>query len=176
MLSTKVKLLILGGAAAAVVAGSAGYFVITGGPDQLTLSGPGSSPSAAVVSSTSPTPGPTSSPAPSPSPAARSRRTEVRILVVSSEAKVLGITPKRLAADYRDGETLSQLAAQKHLRRASFQDAFARNIDTGLVGAVAHGYLTQQQAGTIESYYRTHLPHWTAGAPHSSIGPKAVKG
>ncbi|HEX4213998.1 MAG TPA: hypothetical protein VIA06_11835 [Candidatus Dormibacteraeota bacterium] len=172
MLSIKVKIAILAGAAAAIAAGGAGFFALTGGFDQLTLTGPSSGPSAVVVSTTSPSPTPSAGATPAPT----SPREELRILVLSSEAEVLGVSSRQLAADFRSGMTLSQLAGQKHLSRTSFQDAFCRNLDTDLVGAVGHGLITQQQASRFEAYYRTRLPHWTATAQGSKVAPKPVRG
>lgn len=115
------------------------------------------------------------SPSPSPAPAAaakptvpdpRSDRRAIRLAVLESEADVLGITPKALRADLRQGQKVSDLAKDKGMTKDQFAAKLAVNLKPRLEVLVAHEVITQAQADrALDRISKGFIPFWNGIHP-----------
>ncbi len=118
-----------------------------------------------------------SSPAPQPSAGAGSQRAKttakaVRLAMLQAEAQTLGITPKQLQADLKGGTTVQQLATQKGLSQAQFQQQFSADVKPLLDTQVAAGTITSKQEQKLLQRYATAVPNWsTVPKPKASALP-----
>jgi hypothetical protein len=118
----------------------------------------------ASASHTAPTPAP--SPIPSarpvqPRPAARA----VAQAVLQAEAQILGMQPRQLTEQLRQGTTVSQLAAQKGIDQASFQAQLVQDVKPILDQDVQSGELTAAQEQQALRRLSTQIPRWSQTAP-----------
>ena len=130
--------LAIGAAGGLVVA--AGVVVITASAAGLTLVGL-HSPTAAT-----PTPSPTATGAPAQARAGANPATRAVSQAVSqAEAQALGLKPRDLSTDLRQGMTLHQVADKQGVSQADFQARFQQDLKTVLDQDVQGGHLTAQQ-------------------------------
>ncbi|BCV21214.1 hypothetical protein [Moorella sp. Hama-1] len=69
--------------------------------------------------------------------------------LVNDLASVLGTTPQQLRQDFKNGQTLEQLAAAKGLTLEQLKDQLVNNVKSQLDQAVAAGKLTREKADQI---------------------------
>ncbi|HLH70254.1 MAG TPA: hypothetical protein VKY90_14855 [Candidatus Dormibacteraeota bacterium] len=149
----KVVIAGLGGLVVAV-----GVVVITLSAVGIHLNDSASTPSAV------PAPAPSSVPSPPPAqsrPAARA----VAQAVLQAEAQVLGMPPRQLTQQLRQGTTLSQLAAQKGIDQASFQAQLVQDVKPILDQDVQSGELTAAQEQQALRRLSTQIPRWSQATP-----------
>ena len=92
----------------------------------------------------------------------------VRQAVLEAEAQVLGLQPKDLAADLKQGKTVHQLADQKGLSQAAFQAEFSKDLTGILDQDVQKGTLSSQQEQQALNRVRSTVPNWDqAGKPRT---------
>lgn len=132
---------------------AAGVVIITASATGLHLAG---SSQPAPVTAASPAPAPSMSPQRTPNPAARA----VNQAAAMAEAQVLGIQPKELAGDLRQGTTVHMLADQKGISQADFQARFDAALKTLLDQDVQQGTLTTQQEQQALKRLGTRIPNW----------------
>ena len=84
--------------------------------------------------------------------------------VLQAEAQALGIKPKELSADLRQGTTVHQLADQKGLSQAAFQAAFGKDLTAALDQDVQKGALTSQQEQQALKRLGSTVPNWDQAA------------
>jgi len=143
--------------------GALGGLVVATGVVIITASAAGVS-LAALRSSAAPSPGATpaatSSPrAPAtPNPAARL----VNQAVLQAEAQSLGVQPRDLMKDLRQGMSLHQVADRQGVSQADFQARFQKNVAALLDQDVQQGSLTQQQEQQALKRLSTRGPSWDA--------------
>jgi len=95
----------------------------------------------------------------------------VRQAVLQGEAQVLGITPKQLSADLKQGTTVQQLAAQKGIGQQQFQAQLVQDVQPLLDKEVTAGTLTQaQKQQALERLGKT-IPNWTAAPKKAQPSP-----
>jgi hypothetical protein len=108
-----------------------------------------------------PTPASSASPATgraTPNPATRA----VNQAVLQAEAQALGVQPKELQKDFRQGLTLHQVADQKGVSQADFQSRFQAGVKTILDQDVQQGRLTAQQEQQALTRLGRRGPAWDA--------------
>ena len=113
-----------------------------------------------------------SSPSPSPSPKSTNATTQnphdrradlraIRAAVIESEADVLGITPKALVEDLKDGQKVSDLAKDKGMTAEQFETRLIANLRPRLEALVDKKVITQAQADkVIDRMAKGHIPFW----------------
>jgi hypothetical protein len=105
-------------------------------------------------------------PKPTPTPAASAKqavpgRHLVARAVFEAEADVLGITPKALRADLKQGQKVSDLARDKGMTKESFAAKLVVSVKPRLAQLVDHKVITQPQADkVIDSISKGHVPFW----------------
>ncbi|TAN32834.1 hypothetical protein EPN29_07360 [bacterium] len=110
------------------------------------------------------------SPSPSPSPAAgsthrvpdsRSDRRAIRVAVLESEAGVLGITPKTLREDLKDGRKVFDLSRDKGMTKEQFETRLLANLKPRLEALVEKKVITQAQADRVlDRIIKGRIPFW----------------
>lgn len=115
-----------------------------------------------VVQAASPTPAPTPS-ASTKAPANHDRgdRRAIARAVFESEADVLGITPKTLRQDLRNGQRVSDLARDKGMTKEQFETKLIASVKPRLSQLVDHKVITQAQADkVIDRISKGYVPFW----------------
>ena len=115
-----------------------------------------------VVQAASPTPAPTPS-ASTKAPANHDRgdRRAIARAVFESEADVLGITPKTLRQDLRNGQKVSDLARDKGMTKEQFETKLIASVKPRLSQLVDHKVITQAQADkVIDRISKGYVPFW----------------
>jgi len=115
-----------------------------------------------VVQAASPTPAPTPS-ASTKAPANHDRgdRRAIARAVFESEADVLGITPKTLRQDLRNGQRVSDLARDKGMTKEQFEAKLIASVKPRLSQLVDHKVITQAQADkVIDRISKGYVPFW----------------
>ncbi|HVB76802.1 MAG TPA: hypothetical protein VNI34_03190 [Candidatus Nitrosotalea sp.] len=128
-----------------------------------------SSPSASV----SPPPAPTGAPRrPFPAPGGLGRGASQAIL--QAEASVVQSTPAQLGADFRAGQTLAQVAAQKGISLSQFQASFVAAVTPLLAADVSNQSLTQAQETLLLKRFQSETlpPNWNRSRVR--IAPQAT--
>ena len=79
-----------------------------------------------------------------------------------SEAQVLGIAPKDLRADLKNGQTVQQLAQAKGMDESQFEAALVAALKPRLDALVDRGVITRGQAdAAIDRIQKGHIPYWS---------------
>jgi len=115
-----------------------------------------------VVQAASPTPTPTPS-ASTKAPAAHDRgdRRAITRAVFESEADVLGIAPKTLRQDLRNGQKVSDLARDKGMTKEQFETRLIASVKPRLATLVDHKVITQAEADrVIDRISKGYIPFW----------------
>jgi uncharacterized protein YaiL (DUF2058 family) len=101
---------------------------------------------------------------PSPTPTATDHRTDRRAVaraVFESEADVLGLAPKNLREDLRQGQKVSDLAKDKGMTKEQFETKLVANVKPRLAALVDHKVITQAQADrVIDRISKGYIPFW----------------
>ena len=101
---------------------------------------------------------------PSPTPTATDHRTDRRAIaraVFESEADVLGIAPKTLRQDLKQGQNVSDLAKDKGMTKEQFETRLVANVKPRLAALVDHKVITQAQADkVIDRLSKGYIPFW----------------
>jgi len=110
------------------------------------------------------------SPSPNPTPTAsvnhklpdpRSDRRAIARAVFESEADVLGVAPKTLRVDLRNGQKVSDLAKDKGMTKEQFETALINNVKPRLEALVDSKVITQAQADrTTDRIAKGFVPFW----------------
>lgn len=121
------------------------------------------------------------SPNPTPKPSAsanhaipdpRKDRRAVALAVLESEADVLGISPKVLRTDLKQGQKISVLARDKGMTKESFAAALAISLKSRLAQLVGHKVITQAHADrVVDRISRGHIPFWNGLHPRKTSTP-----
>jgi hypothetical protein len=74
-----------------------------------------------------------------------------RTALVSAVAKSLGISSTTLESDLQHGQTVAQIAGQRHVALASVRTAYLSTAKTYLAQAVSQGLITQPQSDLINN-------------------------
>jgi membrane-bound lytic murein transglycosylase B len=157
--------------------GAAGGLVVAVGVVVITAS-------AAGIHLTGAAAAPSPSPTPSPSATARAgaqANPAARLVnqgALQAEAQVLGLQPKELTKDVRQGTTVHQLATQKGIAQADFQGRFTTALKAILDQDVQQGQLTSQQEQQALKRLANRIPNWDqvpqrAAQPSPSPSPTA---
>lgn len=78
-----------------------------------------------------------------------------------SEAQVLGVKPKDLRADLKNGQTVEQLAQAKGMDKSQFETALVAALKPRLDALVDRGAVTRGQAdAAIDRIQKGHVPFW----------------
>ena len=124
-------------------------------------------------------PNPTSKPVASARaavPASRTARRAVSLAVFESEADVLGITPKALRADLKEGQKVSDLARDKGMTKEQFAAKLVASVRPRLEQLVTNKVITQGQADkVIDSITKGHIPFWNGLHPRKTAAPQTSK-
>jgi hypothetical protein len=122
-------------------------------------------------------PNPTSKPVASAKahlPADRTARRAVSLAVFESEADVLGITPKALRTDLKQGQKVSDLA--KGMTKEQFAGKVVLSVRPRLEQLVTNNVITQAQADkVIDSINKGHIPFWNGLHPRKTAAPSTFK-
>ncbi len=121
----------------------------------------------APASSTAPTPAPSSLPS-SPPAQPRSANRAVAQAVLQAEAQVLGMAPRQLAEQLRQGTSVGQLAAEQNIDQASFQTRLVQDVTPILDRDVQNGELTAAQEQQALRRLGTQIPRWSQATPGPS--------
>jgi hypothetical protein len=124
------------------------------------------------------TPNPTSKPHASAKamPASRTARRAVALAVFESEADVLGIAPKTLRADLKQGQKVSDLARDKGMTKQTFAAHLVLSVRPRLEQLVTKNVITQAQADkVIDSINKGHVPFWNGLHPRKTAAPSTSK-
>ena len=116
-----------------------------------------------VVQAASPTPTPTAPSASTKAPATHDRgdRRAIARAVFESEADVLGIAPKTLRADLRNGQKVSDLAKDKGMTKEQFETKLIASVKPRLAALVDHKVISQAQADkVIDRISKGYIPFW----------------
>jgi hypothetical protein len=116
-----------------------------------------------VVQAASPTPTPTTPSTSTKAPANHDRgdRRAIARAVFESEADVLGIAPKTLRADLRNGQKVSDLAKDKGMTKEQFETKLIASVKPRLAALVDHKVITQAQADkVIDRISKGYIPFW----------------
>jgi hypothetical protein len=110
------------------------------------------------------------SPSPSPKPSSgttapaadpRAERRAIFRVVFEAEADVLGIAPKTLRADLREGQKVSDLARDKGMTKEQFETKLIANVRPRLEALVDHKVITQARADrVIDRISKGWVPFW----------------
>ena len=110
------------------------------------------------------------SPSPTPTPRAaatpsvldpRSDRRAIFRAVFEAEADVLGITPKALRADLKNGQMVSDLAKDRGMTEEQFETRLILSARPRLETLVDHKVITQAQADrAFDRISKGHIPFW----------------
>ena len=93
--------------------------------------------------------------------------------IFESEADVLKLTPQRLRADLRNGQTIADLAKAKGMNKDQFAAALNTILGPRLQALVANHTITQKQADKIvDRISKGHIPFWNGIHQHKPK-PKA---
>ena len=116
------------------------------------------------------------SPSPTPKPAAAAKPAtpvrDVRLAVFESEADVLGITPKVLRTDLKQGQKVSDLARDKGMTKEQFAAKLVVSVKPRLEQLVAQKVITQAQADkVIDRISKGHIPFWDGLHPRKTSAP-----
>jgi hypothetical protein len=155
-----------------LVIGALGGLVVAMGVVVITASAAGVN-LAGLHASPSPSPVPASTPSPpararaTPNPAARA----VAQAVLQAEAQALGVQPRDLTKDLRQGMSLHQVAEQKGVSQADFQARFQKDLMATLDQDVQQGTLTQQQEQQALKRLGKRGPNWDAVRAQASPSP-----
>jgi hypothetical protein len=107
---------------------------------------------------------PTPTPSASTKAPATDHRTDRRAIaraVFESEADVLGITPKTLRVDLRNGQKVSDLAKDKGMTKEQFETKLIASVKPRLAALVDHKVITQAQADkVIDRISKGYIPFW----------------
>ncbi|HEV2033166.1 MAG TPA: hypothetical protein VGU71_03040 [Candidatus Dormibacteraeota bacterium] len=121
-------------------------------------------------------PNPTSKPvasAKAANPADRTARRAVSQAVFESEADVLGITPKALRTDLKQGQNVSDLAKAKGMTKEMFAANLVVSVRPRLEQLVTNKVITKPQADkVIDSISKGHIPFWNGLHPRKTAAPK----
>jgi hypothetical protein len=129
----------------------------------------------AQAASPNPTPKPAASAKPAP-PDPRSDRRAVSLAVFESEADVLGITPKALRTDLKQGQKVSDLAKDKGMTKEQFAAKLVTSVRPRLEQLVAHKVITQAQADkVIDGISKGRIPFWNGVHPRKTSAPSTSK-
>ena len=118
------------------------------------------------------------SPTPTPKPSAsavptkhdpRADRRAVGIAIFESEADVLGITPKTLRADLKNGQKVSDLAKDKGITKEQFASRLLVNVKPRLEVLVNHKVITQARADrVVDRISKGYIPFWDGIHPRTA--------
>lgn len=126
----------------------------------------------AQAASPNPNPKPAASAKPA-SPDPRSDRRAVSLAVFESEADVLGLTPKALRTDLKQGQKVSDLAKDRGMTKEQFAAKLVSSVKPRLEQLVAHKVITQAQADkVIDGISKGHIPFWN-GLHRKTSAPSA---
>ena len=117
------------------------------------------------------------SPSPTPKPAAAAKPVRaVSVAVFESEADVLGITPKALRADLKQGQKVSDLARDKGMTKETFAAQLVLSVKPRLEQLVTSKVITQAQADkVIDRINKGHIPFWDGLHPRKTTAPTPSK-
>jgi uncharacterized protein YaiL (DUF2058 family) len=117
------------------------------------------------------------SPSPTPKPAAVAKPLRaVSLAVFESEADVLGITPKALRTDLKQGQKVSDLARDKGMTKEQFAAKLVDSVKPRLEQLVAHKVIRQAQADkVIDRISKGHIPFWNGLHPRKTAAPATSK-
>jgi uncharacterized protein YaiL (DUF2058 family) len=117
-------------------------------------------------------------PNPSPTPIAgathkvtdpHSDRRAIRRAVLESEADVLGIAPKTLRADLREGQKVSDLARDKGMTKEQFETKLLAVLKPRLETLVEHKVITQAEANkAMDRISKGYIPFWNGIDRHTA--------
>jgi hypothetical protein len=94
-------------------------------------------------------------------PDPRSDRRAILRALFESEADVLGISPKTLRQDLRNGQKVSDLAKAKGMTKEQFEAKLIASARPRLETLVDHKVITQAQADkAIDRISKGHVPFW----------------
>ena len=144
---------------ALVLAG--GVLAVTAAATGLYRGSPSSRPTMAATPSTAASPGPAGARSGN---AANQGVKAARQAVLQAEAQVLGMRPKDLAAQLKQGTTVHQLADQKGIAQADFQGQFSKDLTAILDQDVQKGALTSQQEQQALKRVGSTVPNWDQAA------------
>ncbi|HYM97836.1 MAG TPA: hypothetical protein VET26_11070 [Candidatus Sulfotelmatobacter sp.] len=115
-----------------------------------------------LAQAASPSPTPTPGAAATPSvPDPRSDRRAIFRAVFEAEADVLGITPKTLRTDLKNGQKVSDLAKDRGMTEEQFETRLIASARPRLETLVDHKVITQAQADrAIDRISKGHIPFW----------------
>lgn len=86
---------------------------------------------------------------------------KLRTASIDEIAKTLGISSSELQTDFKNGQTLEQIAAAKGMDESAFRTKLVANVKADLDPMVASGKLTQAQETAILNRLQTGpLPFW----------------
>ena len=88
----------------------------------------------------------------------------VRQAMLQAEAQALGLKPKELTADLKQGTTVHQLADQRGLSQAAFQAEFGKDLTAIMDQDVQKGALTSQQEQQALKRVGSTVPNWDQAA------------
>lgn len=115
---------------------------------------------AQAAASPSPKPAPTAA-AQHKTPDPRTDRRAIARAVFESEADVLGVSPKTLHADLKNGQKVSDLAKDKGMTKAQFATQLTARLKPRLEDLVSHKVITQAQADRVlDRISKGHIPFW----------------
>lgn len=136
----------LAGCVVAVTAAATGIY--RGSP----TSQPASQPATAV----SPAPQGNAAPGQAANPQAKAARQAV----LQAEAQVLGLQPRALTVDLKQGQTVHQLADQKGIGQADFEARFNADLKAILDQEVQKGALSSEQEQQVLKRTSSTVPNW----------------
>lgn len=115
----------------------------------------------APSTSASPTPASTRSPV-RPFPARGGLGRTASQAILEAEASVVQSTPAQLGADFRAGQTLAQVAAQKGISASQFQASFVTAVTPLLAADVTNQSMSQAQETLLLKRFQgeTLPPNW----------------
>jgi hypothetical protein len=124
-----------------------------------------------LAQAAAPNPNPTTKPPATAKPAVHERRA-VGLAVFEAEADVLGITPKALRTDLKQGQKISDLARDKGMTKEQFAAKLVVSVKPRLKQLVDHKVITQAQADkVIDSITKGHIPFWNGLHPRKTAAP-----
>ncbi|MHB8588946.1 MAG: hypothetical protein ACYDA0_08855 [Candidatus Dormibacteraceae bacterium] len=102
----------------------------------------------------------------------RTDRRAIARAVFESEADVLGIGPKTLREDLRQGQKVSDLARNKGMVKEQFEIGLIASVKPRLAALVDHKVITQAQADrVVDRISKGHVPFWQ-GMHHLTTSTK----
>ena len=108
---------------------------------------------AGATTPTTSTPAAAAKPATAPKGAGwlRNHRKEIRRAGLRDSAKIIGITPKELRTDLKNGQTVAQVANAKGISTATLVGDLTHDVDAKIQQAVTNGKITQAEATKVEA-------------------------